>query len=72
MNHPDGQVDSDANHTPWYILLLPPMLNKGIVLFPPGIVGTHVCKKFAYPLRRDWIGGPVIFGQAPRFPIISW
>ena len=24
------------------------------------------------PPRRDWIGGPVAFGQATRLPVIPW
>ena len=63
MNYPDRRMDSDMNHTVRDIVIVPllPVVNKGFVLFAPGVVvGVHVTywvKEYILPPLKaglDW------------------
>ena len=63
MNYPDRRMDSDMNHTVRDVVIvhLLPVVNKGFVLFAPGVVvGVHVTywvKEYILPPLKagfDW------------------
>ena len=72
-------MDSDMNHTVRDVVIVPllPVVNKGFVLFAPGVVvGVHVTywvkNISSLPSRQALIGGAAAFQQATLFLIISW